>query len=170
MAVVGIDVGIERSRINQKGYGATSAARISSMRSEMSSRPLRPAAAAPRCRWRPPRWLSIASRVSVDTVTPRLSASWRSLASSSSESLTVVRFMVCQHTTSCLALSVHVSRIWREFRSECRTWLALLAGKNRHRAPQTWSPTDPNVRSDQFAVQRLGESNVCGIVSRHVVS
>ncbi len=35
----------------------------------------------------------MASRVSSETVTPRRSASWRSRASSSSESFTVVRFM-----------------------------------------------------------------------------
>ena len=48
VAVVGIDVGVERSGVDQGGYLATSAARISSMRSEMSSRPLRPAPAARR--------------------------------------------------------------------------------------------------------------------------
>ncbi len=50
VAVVGIDVGVERSRVDEEGYRATSAARISSMRSEMSSRPLRPAPAARRRR------------------------------------------------------------------------------------------------------------------------
>src|SRR5579859_4597836 len=40
----------------------------------------------------------MAWRVSSETVMPRRSASWRSLASRSSGSLTVVRFMVCQHT------------------------------------------------------------------------
>ncbi len=48
VAVVGIDVGVERSGVDQSGYFATSAARISSMRSEMSWRPLRPAPAARR--------------------------------------------------------------------------------------------------------------------------
>jgi hypothetical protein len=48
VAVVGIDVGVERSSIDQGGYLATSAARISSIRSEMSSRPLCPAPAARR--------------------------------------------------------------------------------------------------------------------------
>ena len=48
VAVVGIDVGVERSGVDQRGYLTTSAARISSMRSEMSSRPLRPAPAARR--------------------------------------------------------------------------------------------------------------------------
>lgn len=46
--VVGVDVGVERSGVDQDRYFATSAARISSMRSEMSSRPLRPAPAARR--------------------------------------------------------------------------------------------------------------------------
>jgi hypothetical protein len=53
--VVGVDVGIERPGVDEEGYRATSAERISSMRSEMSSRPLRPAPAARRRRWRPPR-------------------------------------------------------------------------------------------------------------------
>lgn len=44
--VVGVDVGVERPGVDQDRYLATSAARISSIRSEMSSRPLRPAAAA----------------------------------------------------------------------------------------------------------------------------
>lgn len=48
VAVVSIDVGVERSCIDQSGYLATSAARISSMRSEIFSRPLRPAPAARR--------------------------------------------------------------------------------------------------------------------------
>ena len=48
MSVVGVDVGVERARVDDDGgYRATSAARISSMRSETSLRPLRPAAAAP---------------------------------------------------------------------------------------------------------------------------
>ena len=46
MPVVGIDVRIKRTRVDQKRDGTTSLERISSMRSEMSSRPLRPAAAA----------------------------------------------------------------------------------------------------------------------------
>ncbi len=48
MAVVGIDVGIQRSRVDEESYRVTSAARISSIRLEMSSRPLRPAPAARR--------------------------------------------------------------------------------------------------------------------------
>lgn len=46
VAIVGVDVGVEGSGVDQRGYVGTSAARISSMRSEMSSRPLRPAPAA----------------------------------------------------------------------------------------------------------------------------
>ena len=46
IAVVRVDIGVQRAGVDQKNYGATSAARISSMRSEMSSRPLRPAPAA----------------------------------------------------------------------------------------------------------------------------
>ncbi len=48
VAVVGVDVGIQWSSVDQDGYFTTSEARISSMRSEMSSRPLRPAPAARR--------------------------------------------------------------------------------------------------------------------------
>jgi hypothetical protein len=40
VTIVGVDVGIERAGVDQDGYLATSAARISSMRSEMSSCPL----------------------------------------------------------------------------------------------------------------------------------
>ena len=46
--IVGIDVGVERTGVDDdRGYRPTSAARISSMRSETSLLPLRPAAAAP---------------------------------------------------------------------------------------------------------------------------
>lgn len=55
---------------------SVSAAMISSMRSEMSVRPLRPAAAAPRRRRGPaPMYASIAVRVSSEIVVPRRSAS-----------------------------------------------------------------------------------------------
>jgi hypothetical protein len=48
VSVIGVDVGIERPGVDdERGYCATSAARISSIRSETSLRPLRPAAAAP---------------------------------------------------------------------------------------------------------------------------
>lgn len=46
VAVVGVDVGVQRSGVDEESYGDTSAASISLMRSEMSSRPLRPAPAA----------------------------------------------------------------------------------------------------------------------------
>lgn len=44
--VVGVDVGIKRPSVDQDRYSTTSTARISSIRSDMSSRPLRPAPAA----------------------------------------------------------------------------------------------------------------------------
>lgn len=48
VSVVGVDVGVQRSGVDdQCGYRATSAARISSMRSETSLRPLCPVPAAP---------------------------------------------------------------------------------------------------------------------------
>lgn len=53
--VVGIDVGIEGTGIDDQGDGTTSRANISSIRSETSRRPLRPAAAASRV-LRAPRW------------------------------------------------------------------------------------------------------------------
>lgn len=53
MPVVGIDIGIKRTGIDNESYDATSLRRISSIRSEMSCCPLRPAARAPRTR-RPP--------------------------------------------------------------------------------------------------------------------
>lgn len=48
--IVGIDVGVERTRVNDDGYGVTSLPKISSIRSEMSCRPLLPAARAPSTR------------------------------------------------------------------------------------------------------------------------
>jgi len=90
--IIGIDVGVERPGINDQGYGATSLAKMSSTRSEMSFCPLRPAAAAPRA-LSTPRWACTASRVNSEIVIPRRCASWRSSASVSSDSLTVVRFM-----------------------------------------------------------------------------
>jgi hypothetical protein len=51
VGVIGIDVGVERSGVDdERSYWATSAARISSMRSETSLRPLCPLPAAPRRR------------------------------------------------------------------------------------------------------------------------
>ena len=55
MSVVGVDIGVERSGVDQDRYWVTSTARSSSIRSEMSSRPLRPAPAARSWRFRPPR-------------------------------------------------------------------------------------------------------------------
>ena len=95
VAVIAVDVGVERAGVDDQSDGCTSAARICSMRSEMSSRPLAPAPAA-RSRRLPgwvPRNVSIASRVRSDTVVPRRSASCRRRASSSSGSFTVVRCM-----------------------------------------------------------------------------
>ena len=95
VAVVAVDVGVKRTGIDDQGDGCTSAARISSMRSEMSSRPLAaaPAASSRRLPFCAPRNVSIASRVRSDTVLPRRSASCRRRASSSSGSFTVVRCM-----------------------------------------------------------------------------
>jgi hypothetical protein len=71
MIVVRVDVGIERTGIDEDGYWVTSSRRISSIRTETSCEPLRPAAVAI-IRRRPvgrvPRWPSMASRVSSDTV------------------------------------------------------------------------------------------------------
>jgi hypothetical protein len=53
MEVVGVDIGVEGAGIDDDGYRSTSAWRISSIRSEMSACPLRPAPAA--SRRRPPR-------------------------------------------------------------------------------------------------------------------
>jgi len=53
MAVVGIDVSVERSRVDEERYRRASLARISSIRTEMSSRPLAPAPAAPSFRLGP---------------------------------------------------------------------------------------------------------------------
>jgi hypothetical protein len=55
MAVVGIDVSVERSGVDEERYRPASLARISSIRTEMSSRPLAPAAAAPNFRLGPVR-------------------------------------------------------------------------------------------------------------------
>ena len=79
-------------RIDDQGDGTTSLARVSSIRSEMSLRPLRPAATASSVR-RAPRCVCTASRVNSEIVMPRRCASWRSRASVSSDSFTVVRFM-----------------------------------------------------------------------------
>jgi hypothetical protein len=99
VGVVGVDVGVKGPGVEDQRDGAISAARISSIRSETSLWPLRPLAAAPRRRRPPaPRCCSNALRVTSAIVTPRRSASWRSRASRSSGSFTVVRRMGCQHT------------------------------------------------------------------------
>ena len=73
MTVICIDIGIERSGVDQDGYRATSALRISSMRSEMSGCPLWPTPPAISRRRLPVLWsrcASIASRVSSEIVFP----------------------------------------------------------------------------------------------------
>ncbi len=105
VCIVGVDVGVQRSGVDDQGaYRSHSRLRISSIRADTSERPLRPAAAAPNRRRAPvgaQRYWVIASRVSSATVIPRRAASWRRRSSSSSGSFTVVRFMVCQHTCEC---------------------------------------------------------------------
>lgn len=101
MVIVLIDIGVEGPGVDEDGYRVTSVRKISSIRTETSCWPLRPAFAASICRrpsLRAPRCVSIASRVSSETVIRLRSASWRSRASKSSGSFSVVRFMVCQHT------------------------------------------------------------------------
>jgi len=94
VGVVGVDVGVEGPGVEDQRDGAISEARISSIRSETSLWPLRPPAAALRRRRSPaPRCCSSAVRVTSAIVTPRRSASWRSRASRSSGSFTVVRRM-----------------------------------------------------------------------------
>jgi uncharacterized membrane protein HdeD (DUF308 family) len=96
MRVVGVDVGVERAGVDDDpGYRRTSAARISSMRSDTSVRPLRPAFAAPRRRrpGGPTRYASSASRLMSEMVTPRRWASCRRRASKDSGIFTVVRRM-----------------------------------------------------------------------------
>jgi hypothetical protein len=100
VCVVEVDVGVERTGVDNQRDAGTSAARISSIRSETSERPLLPAPAARSRRRGPalPRCASMAWRVNSETVVPRRSASCRRRASSSSGSFTEVRRMVCQHT------------------------------------------------------------------------
>lgn len=71
MGIVRVDVRVERAGVDDQRDPALSALMISSMRSEMSLRPLCPAARA-RSRRRPdPRCSSSASRVTSAIVTPR---------------------------------------------------------------------------------------------------
>lgn len=98
VSIILIDIRVQGTGIYEKRYRRTSLRKISSMRSDVVLRPLRPALEANSRRPFPPRWVSIASRVRSETVVPRRAASWRSRASRSSGSFTVVLFMVCQHT------------------------------------------------------------------------
>lgn len=76
MSVVCIDVCVQRPRVDDQRDRPASDAMISSIRSEISDLPLRPAAAAPSCRRLPePTCSSIAVRVSAETVMPRRRAS-----------------------------------------------------------------------------------------------
>lgn len=98
--VVRVEIRVEGAGVDyERDRAPPSAARISSMRSETSLRPLWTAPAADSLRLRPPtNRASRASRVISLIVDPRRRASCRSRASSSSGILTVVRFMICQHT------------------------------------------------------------------------
>jgi hypothetical protein len=97
LGVVGVVGRVKGARVYDQ-RPASSDRRISSMRCDTSLLPLRPGAPRRRLGDLPNRCISIASRVSSETVTPRLLASWRRRASSSSGSFTVVRLTVCQHT------------------------------------------------------------------------
>jgi hypothetical protein len=109
MGVVGVDVGVERTGVDEDpGYRFASAARISSMLSDTSVLPLRPALAAPRRRGpgEPIRYASRASRLMSEIVTPRRWASWRRRASSASGILTVVRRMYASIPATSKPMSV----------------------------------------------------------------
>jgi hypothetical protein len=90
--IVAVVRGVKRPGVDDQRE-ASSDLRISSIRCEISVLPLAPGLPSRRFREPPVRWLSIASRVSSETVIPRRSASWRSRLSSMSGSLTVVRLM-----------------------------------------------------------------------------
>ena len=77
VVVISVDVGIERSGVDDERYWETSLRRISSMRIETLADPLRPAPAASSFRLPrfAPRCASMASRVRSEIVTPRRSAS-----------------------------------------------------------------------------------------------
>lgn len=138
VTVVAVDVRVQRAGVDDQGDDGTSLARISSIRSEMSSWPLAPAAAASslrRARW-PPRWAAIASRVSSDTVVPRRCASCRSRASSSSGSFTVVR---------CMYASISVDQLGRaeskvSVRHRQRSSIRRCAQNARSRCRIDWRP------------------------------
>lgn len=100
MPIIGIDVGVQGPRIDEDGYRVISELRSSSIRSEMSLTPLLPAPAARSCLGVVIlKYASKASRVTAAMGTPRISASRRRMLSRVSGSFTVVRFMVCQHTS-----------------------------------------------------------------------
>jgi hypothetical protein len=75
--VVGVEIGVKRASVNDDANDCRpiSLRRISSIRSEMSLRPLRPDPAAISRLRGPPRYASIASRVSSEMVMPRRAAS-----------------------------------------------------------------------------------------------
>lgn len=109
VAVIQVNQREERTGVHNEAYLSASSRRISSIRSEMSPWPLFPAPEETNSRlfeW--PRWASIASRVSSETVLPFLAASWRRRLSRSSGSFTVVRFMVCQHTKNLVEMSLSI--------------------------------------------------------------
>jgi len=127
VGVVGIDVGVEGAGVEDQRDGAISAARISSIRSETSLWPLRPPAAAPSCRRPPvPRCCSSAVRVTSAIVTPRRSASWRSRASRSSGSFTVVRRMGMPAYQGTLSMQT-VARVRPELERDFAFWHRPLA-------------------------------------------
>jgi hypothetical protein len=79
VGIVCVYVGVERAGIDDQRDVASSVLMISSIRSEMSLRPLRPAAAAPkRLRLPAPRYATSAARVISAIVTPWRLASCRS--------------------------------------------------------------------------------------------
>lgn len=101
VTVVRVDVSVQGARIEEDSYLEISELRISSIRSAMSLAPLCPVPAARSCRGVPV--LKYASRASLVTTamgTPLSSASWRRMASRLSGSFTVVRLMICQHTST----------------------------------------------------------------------
>lgn len=93
VSVVDVQVGVQRAAVDDDRYDDTSSARICSIRSETSSRPLRPAPAPRSARRGPPRCASMASRVNAEIVMPRRSASCRRRALRPSGSFTVVLCM-----------------------------------------------------------------------------
>ena len=112
VSVIGVYVGVERAGVDDQRDGLISEASISSIRSDVSLVPLRPAPAACSRRLLPaPRCSSSAVRVTCAIVTPCRRAACRSCASRSSGSFTVVRCMyasipdaVVQHVCAHLRL------------------------------------------------------------------